>query len=322
MPANDLHTFFIYSFFGSGFAFLLVLLSVKFFSVRNPKQRMALYLVGLLASLLGYGLYHTVLDKRCQSGALYENFFWRFLDSLCLLGTAALRFLGPVVLFMAFLGLLRGLAGHIYLRRLKGCSKQLRGCQGEWVEEVVSRRCRELNLPRPEVVYTDHPGFAAFVLGIFRPAVVVGVPVLQELTYNDVEGILTHELLHIRRSDTLKGWLLYLVRDIMFFSPASRYFFDRYLLERERLCDAETARLLGTSRSYASTLLKVWRVILDGGQCEPRFSVAFAGKKKDLEKRVLSLMEGQEQKGFPGLGLFTLALTILGLTIIFLGLVC
>jgi len=283
---------------------------------------MALYMLGLFAPLLGYGLYHTVLEKRCQSGALYDNFFWRFFDFLCLLGALALRFLGPVVLFIALVGLLKGLAGHLYLQRMKKSSIEFRGPQREWVQEIVARRCREFNLQPPKVLYIGHSGFSAFILGFFRPSVIFSVPILQELNYRDVEGILTHELLHIRRGDTVKGWLLHLVRNIMFFSPASKRFLDGYLLERERLCDEETAGLLGNPHGYAATLLKVWRLILEGGLRSPHFSVGFAGKK-DMEERVLSLMEGgRKSKGLTGSGFLALAVTILGLTVIFLGLIC
>jgi beta-lactamase regulating signal transducer with metallopeptidase domain len=322
VPASNLHTFFIYAFFGSAFAFLLVLLSIRLFALENPRQRMALYLVGLLAPLLGYGLYHTVLAKRCQSSTVYDSVFWRFFDFLCLLGGLALRFLGPVVLIMALFGLLKGISGYLYLQRLRGSAVEFRGTQRQWVEEITAKRCREWNLRRPEIIYTDQPGLSAFILGGHRPAVVVGIPVLQKLSYRDVEGLLTHEFLHIRRGDTLKGWLLHLARGIMFFSPASGHLLGRYLLERERLCDAETAAFLGSSHGYAATLLKVWRLLLEEG-LGPRFSVGFTGKKQGLEERVLSLLDGREKSpGLPAPGFFALALAILGLTVFFLGLIC
>jgi beta-lactamase regulating signal transducer with metallopeptidase domain len=119
------------------------------------------------------------------------------------------------------------------------------------------------------------------------------------------------------------GWLLSMARDLMIFSPFSIALLDRYLLERERLCDRETVAITGDPREYAATLLKVWRLALEQPSYRPHPAAGLTGKKQDMEKRVLSLLHGNRlSSALPG-GLFmALLLSVAVVTVLFLGMIC
>jgi len=109
----------------------------------------------------------------------------------------------------------------------------------------------------------------------------------------------------------------------MIFTPFSTILLDRYMLERERLCDLETAELLGSERQYAATLLKVWRLLVDRQQPSHRVVTSFTGRAREMEQRVTALLAGDEQKAaLPGYLFSTLLFSMATMTILFLGLIC
>ncbi|MBS3983335.1 MAG: M56 family metallopeptidase [Dethiobacter sp.] len=323
MRVSDLHSFFIYVFFGYFFIFPALYFALKLFNIRHPQQRKRLYMMVLLVPFAGFALYHTVLEKRCQTGLLPGGLFLVYFDALCNIGKMAISFLAPLLVLLMVIGLLKALAGSLYLWRTQASSVEPSKEERHRVESIIRSCCREWQLAVPPVFFTGQKGFAAFAAGFYRPAVVINTAILPQLTDAELAGILIHELVHIRRKDMLMGWLLHLLRDMMIFTPFSTILLDRYMLERERLCDLETAEVLGSQRQYAATLLKVWRLLLDRQQFRPGFAANFTGKKREMEQRVMALLAGNEQKAaLPGYLFLTLLFSMATLTILFLGLIC
>ena len=214
MSPNDLHTFLIYVFFGYIFIFPLVLLCLKLFHIQSPRQRMGLYLLALVAPIAGFALYHTVLVKRCQTGTVSSGYFWQLFDYFCWIGSEALRFLEPVILLMVIAGLLKAAAAKVYIGRLQVKAANLEAEESRLARDMVSQRCREWGLRVPEVIFSDSNRFSSFITGFFQPKIVVSLPLIKQMTDSEVEAILTHELIHIRRGDTLR----------LVFTPTQRYY--------------------------------------------------------------------------------------------------
>lgn len=323
MGINDLHTFFIYVFFGYILIFPAVLFCLKLFGIESPRQRIQLYLMALGTPFVGFILYHSVLTKRCQTGAITGGPGWQLFDAFCRLGNSVVLFLGPLLLAMMAFGLLKALASLLFVARIRKRGAQPSQKVKSQIEDIVATRSKALNVRTPEIIYSERDSFAAFTAGLFRPVIVISLPLLSYLSAGELEGILTHELVHIRRGDTLSGWFVHLARDVMFFSPFSTMLLDRYLLEKERLCDTETVYMLGESRQYAGTLLKVWRLLLDRREFRAGLSVSFTGKKRDMELRITSLLGGQETtRQLPDLLFYTLVFSLFTITLLYLGFIC
>lgn len=182
-----------------------------------------------------------------------------------------------------------------------------------------------MGLACPEVIYSGRESFVALTGGVRRPVLFLSAPLLAEFTNLELEHILLHELAHIRRGDVFKGWLLHLVRGLVFFSPFSSALLERCLLEAERLCDREAVqRAGGNALDYAATLLKAWRLLVRNREAESVFAAGLAGPANSLELRVRSLL--QEPDGREGILAAPLFLTMLaalfGATILYLGYIC
>src|SRR4029078_10203180 len=104
---------------------------------------------------------------------------------------------------------------------------------------------------------TESPfGPAAF--GLFRPTVLLPGPLLCDLGPDQVELILDHELVHIRRWDALMSRLQLAVQVLWWFHPLVWWANREASRERERCCDEEVVAGLGCDPArYARSLLDV-----------------------------------------------------------------
>ena len=110
---------------------------------------------------------------------------------------------------------------------------------------------------RVHLLVTDSPfGPAAF--GLLRPTVLLPGPLLRDLGPDQLELILAHELVHIRRWDALLSRLQLAVQVLWWFHPLVWWANREASRERERCCDEEVVAGLGCDPArYARSLLEV-----------------------------------------------------------------
>ena len=124
---------------------------------------------------------------------------------------------------------------------------------------VAVRACAErMGMRAPRVLtIRDCPG-GAFANGVLRPRVAVDPDLVAALDDRELEGLIAHELAHLRRRDPLMWGLVGEFRDLTFFlgpvQLASRW------LHREQEESADEAAVATTHRpgALASSILKVW----------------------------------------------------------------
>ena len=185
----------------------------------------------------------------------------------------------------------------------------------------------------PRLYQAPSGGPAAFTTGLLRPAIFVAPSVLTTLTADECRAVLTHELVHVRRRDNLRGWaaavsaavLLTLLFQavslyIAFFHSSVRFshlhavaiisaaisgvhLLQRYgrapvLLYRETSCDDRVVRLLGDPLVVAAALIKVWRIQrgFDVRQIGSLSTLAFI-EQATFERRIRRLVEYEAVSG-------------------------
>jgi beta-lactamase regulating signal transducer with metallopeptidase domain len=92
------------------------------------------------------------------------------------------------------------------------------------------------------------------VIGWLRPIVLLPAALLTGLTPKQIEGILAHELAHVRRHDYLINLFQVLAETLLFYHPAVWWMSRRVRLERERCCDEIAIALTEDRYSYAESL--------------------------------------------------------------------
>jgi beta-lactamase regulating signal transducer with metallopeptidase domain len=77
----------------------------------------------------------------------------------------------------------------------------------------------------------------AQTVGFFKPLIFLPIALVNRLSMQQVETILLHELLHIRRYDYLTNMGMTIFRVLFFFNPFVHFFFKTVAREREHACD-------------------------------------------------------------------------------------
>lgn len=94
-------------------------------------------------------------------------------------------------------------------------------------------------------------------VGLFRPAVLVPRWTLSELSADDLNSVLVHELAHLKRRDDWTNLLQKVVRAVFFFHPAVWWIENRLSLEREMACDEHVLATQANPRAYAECLVSL-----------------------------------------------------------------
>lgn len=135
----------------------------------------------------------------------------------------------------------------------------------------------------------------ALVAGLIQPHLVVSSGLVALLDGEELEAVLCHELLHIRRGDLWWAAAGAVLRDLTWFLPATRRLYEQMLSEQEVACDDhvldENRRL-----ALASALARVWHTQIKT-ESAPRGSLALLNSAPsrtahtDLEVRVRRLLD-------------------------------
>ena len=96
---------------------------------------------------------------------------------------------------------------------------------------------------------------APAVIGWLRPAILWPASLMSGLTPAQLDGLLAHELAHVRRHDYLVNLLQSLVETLLFYHPAVWWLSRRIRQEREHCCDDIAARAIGDRAGYAEALV-------------------------------------------------------------------
>src|SRR5207253_3162370 len=131
----------------------------------------------------------------------------------------------------------------------------------------------------------------AFVAGVLNPHLVISSGLVALLDKEELDAVICHELLHIRRGDLCWTALGGILRDLTWFLPAARALYRQMLGEQEIACDDQ---VVGHSRrlALASALVRVWQselrsVVMPGGV----LPLLTSGQPADYEARVHRLLE-------------------------------
>lgn len=95
------------------------------------------------------------------------------------------------------------------------------------------------------------------VVGLWRPIVLLPEGLERALTRAQLEAVLLHELIHLRRRDPWVQALQHVVETLFFYHPAVWWLSSELRAEREFCCDADVVACTGRRLAYAQALVAV-----------------------------------------------------------------
>lgn len=189
--------------------------------------------------------------------------------------------------FVATILLARVGVGLWELRRIRRDSRPAaqneRATLRQSIEQFGSRRKVELLISRTLRVPT--------AVGFFRPAVIFPEWALAELSAQEQNSVLLHELAHLRRCDDWTNLAQQILKAVFFFHPAVWWIERRLTLEREMACDHFVLSQTDDPRAYAQCLVAIAEKSLFRRGLA--MAQAMVGRVRQTSQRVVEILEAK-----------------------------
>ncbi len=156
----------------------------------------------------------------------------------------------------------------------------------EWAD-----RARRLALRlgvRRAAVFVSSRVRQALVAGVWRPMVLLAAAWMSEMPPEMLEGVLAHELAHLRRLDLWAILLQRLVETFLFYHPAVWWLSRRLSREREMCCDEMAVAAIGDRLVFTQALQ--WAVQQPAAGSGPVLGAAWKGSRKMVLERIRRLL--------------------------------
>ncbi len=319
------HPYIPYILVGSAAVYLIVAAVWRLPWFSRPELQMWLWSLPLLAPVLGY-MYYLGSAGRCSMGSLGSGGMWpaRW-HIICRSEPWFSRIILPLMFATFAYSLFKIFANSYVTHRIVKGNPPLSGDDASRVTAILRPRLAELGIGLPDLRLWPGKTALAFAMGFAHPVLVVSRGLLDRFDDQQVEAVLTHELVHLARRDTLRSWLGVLLRDGMFFSPFGRMAFRHFMRKQEEAVDDRVVAMTQKPLLYAETLLKIWK---DGRQTAvagpvPREFLVFPGFASHvgtLENRIQRVLNSEASGGrfkFTSRALLALVLGLVLVVVLF-----
>ncbi|HMB94870.1 MAG TPA: ankyrin repeat domain-containing protein, partial [Tepidisphaeraceae bacterium] len=134
------------------------------------------------------------------------------------------------------------------------------------------------------------------VVGILRPTILLPFSLAAELTPQQLEVLVMHELAHICRCDHVVNLFQRLLEAFLFYHPAVWYLARAVRKEREICCDDMVVAVSGSSQKYASSIVRAMEINAADPLTNVAVSLSLADKQTDLRYRVMRLIQSADHQ--------------------------
>ena len=191
---------------------------------------------------------------------------------------SAFYFVGLALMLMR---LSSGMLG-LFALRTSGISQA-----GAALDELLASLKNRLQLEGGVRLLISAKAQVPMVIGFFKPIVLVPAAVMAQLSTEQLETIILHELAHIKRHDYLVNILQTVVETILFFNPFAWMISAVTRREREHCCDDLVLAHSPEPLYYATALA----ALANNPETVTTFTVAASGDSNHLFNRIKRIME-------------------------------
>jgi beta-lactamase regulating signal transducer with metallopeptidase domain len=170
-----------------------------------------------------------------------------------------------------------------YTNRLRTRSLQKIGV--DW-RLYVQEMAIQLGIKRKVKIWLSALVESPVTIGWLKPVILVPLSVINQLTPEQMEAVLLHELAHIRRNDYFIQFLTFLIETILFFNPFVKFLSNHLQKEREYCCDDWVLQFRFSPQSYSTALLRLEQTRISFNS----LAIPAVGEKKQLLQRVKRIM--------------------------------
>lgn len=188
---------------------------------------------------------------------------------------------GLYIIGITFL-LLRFVVNLLQIRNLK--RNGISDVDTYWTSRVAEWQDK-LDISRKVQLFFSEKISVPMTMGAFKPVILLPIAAMNNLTQDQLEAILLHELAHIKRHDYLLNIIQTIVETILFFNPFIWLISRIIRKEREHCCDDVVLSYMNTPLPYARALAE-----LETNR-HHTLALAATGNKHQLLNRIKRIME-------------------------------
>ena len=136
------------------------------------------------------------------------------------------------------------------------------------LKEFTALHAHHLSIKNCVTLWFSNSIKTPVTFGFFKPVILLPISLINNISTEQAELIILHELIHIKCRDYLYNWFLLLMEVIYFFNPFIKILANILRLEREKNCDVQILNYQYGKLEYAETLYKIAHnnIILKGFQ--------------------------------------------------------
>jgi beta-lactamase regulating signal transducer with metallopeptidase domain len=154
-------------------------------------------------------------------------------------------------------------------------------------DKHLDKLAARLQIPRKVKLLISQHVQVPVMLGFLKPLILLPVAMVNNLTEEQLEAVLLHELAHIKRNDYLLNIFQSIVETILFFNPFVWLISKIIRIEREHCCDDLVIANTVQPLQYAHALVALEQYRLTAN----RLTMAAADSKQHLFHRIKRIME-------------------------------
>ncbi|HEU0064376.1 MAG TPA: M56 family metallopeptidase, partial [Flavisolibacter sp.] len=156
----------------------------------------------------------------------------------------------------------------------------------------VQKIAAQLGIKKKVLVYLSELINSPVTVGYIKPVILLPVAALNNLSTDQVEAVLLHELSHIRRYDYLINLIVKIIQTLLYFNPFMKMFMKNIEEERENCCDQLVLQFGYDRVGYATALLSLEKA------AARHLLIMSAGGKKYLLNRIEKIVGMEKKNGF------------------------
>jgi bla regulator protein blaR1 len=143
------------------------------------------------------------------------------------------------------------------------------------------------------------------LIGHLKPLILLPIGLCSQLSAQEIEAIIAHEMAHIKRNDYFINLIQSLIEVIYFFNP-SIYILSKLIRdERENCCDEFASEICGSALPIAKALVQI-----ETFRQENQLAMAFGRKGASLKNRVRRILGLAPEKANQNKGIFIILLLL------------
>jgi len=178
--------------------------------------------------------------------------------------------------------------GMLYIRKIR--TRNTMAVPAQW-QKKLKEFCAKISISRPVTLLQSELISTPVAIGWLKPVILVPVGMLCQLSPEQVETILLHELAHISRQDYLVNIMQGIVEAVFFFNPALIWLSSLIRQEREACCDDMVLANISLKSDYLEALLAMGS---NGGNVNLAMSLSSGGNQ--LKRRMKRMIYLENQK--------------------------